>query len=117
LSGTLTDPPVDGVKETPTTVALKESMLIFPGGGSGTARSATSNVVPLPWPSPPTVGGNPLQDAKAKDTAKNPEAASFLWYVCDPMDGIVLQATSTRPSIGNGDVGFARRLLTEVPVV
>jgi len=81
------------------------------------ARSPTRNVAPLPWPLPPTVGGNPLQDAKDKATAKNPQTARFLWCVRDPMDGIALQATSTRPSLGNRDAGFATKLLTEVPVV
>ncbi|PYT95454.1 MAG: hypothetical protein DMG36_02375 [Acidobacteria bacterium] len=93
-----TEPPVDGVNESPTIVALKESTFIFTGGGSGVARSATSNAAPLPWLVFPLIDGGPLQDAKEKAPAKNPQTASFLRSMQDPINRIALQRTLTRTS-------------------
>jgi hypothetical protein len=49
FSGTFKDPPAEGLKETPTTVALKERRFVFGGGVSGTARSVSARMALLPW--------------------------------------------------------------------
>ncbi|HTQ61071.1 MAG TPA: hypothetical protein VMI32_12640 [Candidatus Solibacter sp.] len=78
MSGTFTDPPVAGVKDTPTIVALKESMFVCPAGGIGTARSTTINAALPPWLPSATLEGTLLQQAKDKATGKNPQTVNPL---------------------------------------
>jgi hypothetical protein len=80
------------------TVALKESTFVFPGGGSGLARSVTINWALLPGLPSAAVEGLPLQDAKEKATANNPQTAIFLRFQ-EPIDRIALQKTPTKTSL------------------
>ena len=50
FSGTLRDPPAEGVKETPVMVALKERRLVVGGGIKGMVRSVSASVALSPGP-------------------------------------------------------------------
>jgi len=80
------------------TVALKESTFAFPGGAGGVARSVTINWALLPELPSAAVEVLPLQDAKEKATAKNPQTAIFLRFQ-DLIDRIALQKTATKTSV------------------
>jgi hypothetical protein len=92
FSGTFKDPPIEGVNETPTTVALKERRFVFGGGVSGIARSVRARMALLPWLGTLCPCGTPLQEARKKAVIKKQKVASLLTAVSQPSDKVGSQA-------------------------
>ena len=86
FSGTLTAaPPLDGVRETPTTVTLNERRFVVGGGVSGVAVSVICSVaVPLTGQFTVQTVLTPLQEVRKKPEVKSATAKHFFSVIEDP---------------------------------
>ena len=96
FNGTFKDPPVEGVMETPATVALKERTFVFAGAAKGMARSVRASVALL-LPPGMCPGGTPLQEVIEKAAAQNQKDDNFLTLVRQPIRGMELPRPLTQP--------------------
>ena len=79
FSGTLMDPPVSGINETPATIVRKERRLVFAGAGEAATRSVRIRAPLLTWPVPdPFDLLGPLHDSREKAITRIEDAKKLL---------------------------------------
>lgn len=98
FSGTFTAaPPLDGVRETPTTVTLNERRFVVPGGVSGVAVSVISSVaVPLTGQFTVQTVLTPLQEARKKPEVKSATVKHLFSVIEDPAVKLSLRPSALR---------------------